>query len=114
MINDKLKLPKTGSQDAPKQSYNMPAAFVLVLVVFACLSSGTNQAYAQEQKQKVIYFLSGLRDHAPAGGGRHEVVKDLQVLQDCMNKAANIQGVKIVMNLPPEVRQTVKTLLAVR
>ena len=88
---------KTGSKDVPRQNYNMPAAFVLVAVVFACFSPGTNQAYAQEQKQKVIYFLSGLRDHAsPTVGGRHEVAKDLLVLQDCMNHAANIKGVKIV------------------
>ncbi len=88
---------KTGSKDVPRQNYNMPAAFVLVAVVFACFSPGTNQAYAQEQKQKVIYFLSGLRDHAsPTVGGRHEVAKDLLVLQDCMNNAANIKGVKIV------------------
>ncbi len=81
----------------PRQNYNMPAASVLVAVVFACFSTGTNQAYAQEQKQKVIYFLSGLRDHAsPTVGGRHEVAKDLLVLQDCMNNASNIKGVKIV------------------
>ena len=41
--------------------HTMPAAFVLVAVVFACFSAGTNQAYAQEQKTKVIYFLSGLQ-----------------------------------------------------
>ena len=93
MTNDKLKLPKTGSKDVPGQSYNMPAA-LLVAVVFACFFHGTSQAYAQEQKQKVIYFLSGLKDHA--GPGRHEVAKDLLVLQDCMNKATNIKGVKIV------------------
>jgi hypothetical protein len=44
----------------------------------------------------VIYFLSGLRDHATTVGGRHEAAKDLLVLQDCMNNAANIKGVKIV------------------
>ena len=96
MTNYKLALPKMASKDTLRQSYNIPAAFLLVAVVFVCFSPGTNQAYAQEQKQKVIYFLSGLRDHAPAGGGRHEVVKDLLVLQDCMSKAVNIQGVKIV------------------
>jgi hypothetical protein len=78
----------------PRQSYNMPAV-LLVAVVFACFSLGTSQAYAQEQKQKVIYFLSGLRDH-PAGVGRHEVANDLLVLQDCINKATNLNGVKIV------------------
>jgi hypothetical protein len=75
------------------QRYHMSAA-LLVAVVFACFSHGTSQAYAQEQKQKVIYFLSGLKDHA--GPGRHEVAKDLLVLQDCINKAYNIKGVKIV------------------
>src|SRR3984957_9516651 len=63
-------------------------------VVLACFSHGTSQAAAQEQKQKVIYFLSGLKDHA--GPGRHEVAKDLLVLQDCINKAYKIKGVKIV------------------
>ena len=96
MTNNKLKLPKTGSKDVPRQNYNMPAAFLLVAVVFACFSPGTNQAYAQEQKPKVIYFLSGLRDHASSVGGRHEVAKDLLVLQDCINNASNIKGVKIV------------------
>ena len=98
MTNNKLKLPKTGSKDVPRQNYNMPAALVLVAVLFgSCFSPGINQAYAQERKQKVIYFLSGLRDHAsPTVGGRHEVAKDLLVLQDCMNNAANIKGVKIV------------------
>jgi hypothetical protein len=96
MTNDKLKLPKTRSRDMPRQSYNLPAA-LLVAVVFACFSLGTSQAYAQEQKPKVIYFLSGLRDHAsPTVGGRHEVAKDMLVLQDCINKAYNIKGVKIV------------------
>jgi hypothetical protein len=80
-------------RDVLKQSYNMPAA-LLVAVVFACFFHGTSQAYAQEQKPKVIYFLSGLKDHA--GPGRHEVAKDLLVLQDCINKAYNIKGVKIV------------------
>jgi hypothetical protein len=93
MTNDKLT---TGS----KASYNMPAAFVLAAVVFACFSCGTSHAYAQaqkDQKTKVIYFLSGIRDHAsPTVGGRHEVAKDLLVLQDCINKATNIKGVKIV------------------
>jgi hypothetical protein len=93
MTNDKLKLPATESKDVPRQRYNMPAA-LLVAVVFACFFLGTNQAYAQEQKPKVIYFLSGIKDHA--GPGRHEVAKDLLVLQDCINKAYNIKGVKIV------------------
>ena len=97
MTNNKPKLLKTGSKNVPRQHSNMPAAFVLLAVVFACFSLRTNQAYAQEQKPKVIYFLSGLRDHAsPTVGGRHEVAKDLLVLQDCMNNAANIKGVKIV------------------
>src|SRR6516225_9820269 len=96
MTDHKLKLPKTGSKVVPRRNRNMPAAFVLVAVAFACFSLGTNRAFAQEQKQKTIYFLSGLRDHATGAGGRHEVAKDLLVLQDCMNNAANIKGVKIV------------------
>jgi hypothetical protein len=96
MTHDKLKLPRAGSKNVPRQSYNMRAA-LLVAVVFACFSYGTIQAHAQEQKTKVIYFLSGIRDHAsPTVGGRHEVAKDLLVLQDCINKAYNIKGVKIV------------------
>ncbi len=94
MTNDKLTLPKMGSRGIPRKSHNMPAA-LFVAVVFACFSYGTSQAHAQEQKTKVIYFLSGLKDH-PAGVGRHEVAKDLLVLQDCINKATNIKGVKIV------------------
>ena len=66
----------------------------VVAVPALALLGGTSQAYAQEQKQKVIYFLSGLKDHA--GPGRHEVAKDLLVLQDCLNQAYNIKGVKIV------------------
>src|SRR5271168_5263885 len=91
MTDAKLKSPKTRSNNVPRRRYNMPAA-LLVAVVFACFFHG--QAIAQEQKQKVIYFLSGLKDHA--GPGRHEVAKDLLVLQDCINKATNIKGVKIV------------------
>src|ERR1700728_1949416 len=94
ITNGDQKLPNTGSRDVPRQSYSIPAA-LLVAVVFACLSHGANQAHAQEQKTKVIYFLSGLKDH-PAGIGRHEVKKDMLVLQDCINKATNIKGVKIV------------------
>ena len=94
ITNGDQKLPNTGSRDVPRQSYSIPAA-LLVAVVFACLSHGANQAHAQEQKTKVIYFLSGLKDH-PAGVGRHEVAKDLLVLQDCINQAYNLKGVKIV------------------
>jgi hypothetical protein len=96
MTTDILTLPKKGSKGAQGQSYNKSGALVLAAVLSACFSAGTNQAYAQEQKPKVIYFLSGLRDHAGGIGGRHEVVKDLQVLQDCINKATNIKGAKIV------------------
>ena len=85
MTNDRLELPTKGSKA------------LLVAFVLACFSHGTSQAYAQEQKPKVIYFLSGIRDHAsPTVGGRHEVAKDLLVLQDCINKAYNLKGVKIV------------------
>ena len=49
------------------------------------------------QKTKVIYFLSGPKDHAgPAGSGRHETGRDLLVLKNCLDSVANIKGVKIV------------------
>ena len=49
------------------------------------------------QKTKVIYFLSGIKDHAgPAGSGRHETGRDLLVLKNCLDSVANIKGVKIV------------------
>jgi hypothetical protein len=97
MTNNKLESPKTGNKDGQRQNHNKITAIVLLAVVFAFFSAGTNRVYAQEQKEKVIYFLSGIRDHAsPKVGGRHEVAKDLLVLQDCMNKATNIKGVKIV------------------
>lgn len=93
MINDKMKSPKTRSKDVPRQSHNTLTALFMA-VVFACFCFGTSQAQAQEQT-KVIYFLSGIKDH-PAGVGRHEVKKDMLVLQDCINQAYNIKGVKIV------------------
>ena len=93
MTSDKLMFPKTESKYAPRQSYSVPAA-LLVAFVFACFSFATSHAYAQEQT-KVIYFLAGIKDH-PAGVGRHEVKKDMLVLQDCINQAYNIKGVKIV------------------
>jgi len=96
MINDEPKLPTTRSKNVPRKNYNMPAALI-VAVALACFFHGTNHVHAQEQTTKVIYFLSGIRDHAsPTVGGRHEVAKDLLVLQDCINKAYNIKGVKIV------------------
>src|SRR5215831_15875014 len=87
---------RSESKFVPRRKYKIQTAFVVGAVVFAGFFLGTNRAFAQEQKQKVIYFLSGLRDHATSAGGRHEVAKDLLVLQDCMNNAANIKGVKIV------------------
>jgi hypothetical protein len=95
MTNNKLKLPKTRNKDGHGQNYHKRSAFVLLAVVLACFTVGTSHVYAQEQKQKVIYFLSGIKDH-PAGVGRHEVVKDMLVLQDCMSNASNLKGVKIV------------------
>jgi hypothetical protein len=53
---------------------------------------GTNTASAQTTK--VIYFLSGPKDHA--WNGRHETEKDLLVLQRCIDSITNIKGVKIV------------------
>ncbi len=97
MSNDKLKLHNNTIKVMTSRHHSLLATLVLSAVALVCLSAGTNQAQAQEQKPKVIYFLSGLRDHAsPTVGGRHEVAKDLLVLQDCINQAANIRGVKIV------------------
>jgi hypothetical protein len=65
---------------------------VFVLICFAAL---TNPASAQ-QKEKVIYFLAGLKDHVgPDGTGRHETRRDLLVLQRCIDSIANVTGVKI-------------------
>ena len=93
MTIGKPMFPKLGGKDLPRRSYNKTAA-LFASVVFAFLFCVTSQAYAQEQT-KVIYFLPGLHDH-PAGVGRHEVKKDMQVLQDCINQAYNLKGVKIV------------------
>ncbi len=87
-------LPDPGSH-LQRKACNM--LLVLLAVVFTCFSAGTNRAFAQEQKTKVIYFLSGIRDHAsPTVGGRHDVARDMLVLQRCLDSVANIKGVKIV------------------
>jgi hypothetical protein len=85
MTDDDRKLPEKGKKNAG----------LWIALVLACFSCLANVACGQEQKTKVIYFLSGLKDH-PAGVGRHEVAKDLLVLQDCIKQAYNIKGVKIV------------------
>jgi hypothetical protein len=99
--NDERKRPGTEGKNMSAQTRHMCATLLrvtlLVALAFACFSQATNQASAQAQKTKIIYFLSGIRDHAsPTVGGRHEVAKDLLVLQDCINQAYNIKGVKIV------------------
>jgi hypothetical protein len=43
-----------------------------------------------------LFPLGPQRSCIPHSRGRHEVAKDLLVLQDCMNDAANIKGVKII------------------
>jgi hypothetical protein len=63
-----------------------------LLIVGASLS---NRSVAQE-KEKVIYFLAGPKDHVGGEGtGRHETRRDLLVLQHCIDSITNIKGVKI-------------------
>ncbi len=65
---------------------------ILFVIAFCCFI-----ADASAQKTKVIYFLSGPKDHVgPAGTGRHETGRDLLVLKNCLDSVANIKGVKIV------------------
>ena len=48
------------------------------------------------QTTKVIYFLSGPKDHVgPAGTGRHETGRDLLVLRNCLDSVANLKGLNI-------------------
>ncbi len=93
--------PNQGKRDLRRKAYHI--LFVSFTVVLTCFSVGTHRAFAQEQKPKVIYFLSGIRDHAsPTVGGRHEVAKDLLVLQHCIDSVANIKGIKIITKYLPE------------
>jgi hypothetical protein len=70
-------------------SKNIP---ILFIIAFSCFFAG-----ASAQTTKLIYFLSGPKDHAgAAGSGRHETGRDLLVLQHCIDSVANIKGVKIV------------------
>ena len=63
-----------------------------LIIAFTCFFTD-----ASSQTTKVIYFLSGPKDHVgPAGTGRHETGRDLLVLQHCLDSVANIKGVKIV------------------
>lgn len=65
---------------------------VALLIFVASLG---NQSMAQE-KEKVIYFLAGPKDHAGGeGSGRHETRRDLLVLQNCIDSITNIKGIKI-------------------
>jgi hypothetical protein len=74
--------------------YRLSAILVLFICLFCC-PGAINTASAQVPT-KTIYFLSGVRDHAPRGGGRHEVAKDMLVLQHCIDSIANVKGVKII------------------
>ncbi len=80
-------------------SVNRVFRVLSILVLFICIffcSAAINPASAQ-MPTKTIYFLSGIRDHAsPTVGGRHEVAKDMLVLQHCIDSVANIKGVKII------------------
>ncbi len=71
----------------PGKTLRQLCAFVLLCLLYC-------PVYAQVPT-KTIYFLAGVRDHAPRGGGRHEVAKDLLVLQHCIDSIANVKGVKI-------------------
>ena len=79
-----------------KGSDKRPYRLSAILALFICiLYAAVNTASAQ-MPTKTIYFLSGLRDHAGGPGGRHEVAKDMLVLQHCIDSVANIKGVKII------------------
>jgi len=67
--------------------------------IFGLLLLGTFfiNVRAQSVPTKVIYFLSGPKDHAgPEGSGRHETRRDLLVLQHCIDSISNVKDVKIV------------------
>jgi len=75
-----------------------PARIFRMLCTAALLIFATglgNQSMAQE-KEKIIYFLAGPKDHAGGdGSGRHETRRDLLVLQHCIDSITNIKGIKI-------------------
>src|ERR1700744_3604086 len=81
-----------------KGSANPVYRLSAILVLFICLicCPGVINTASAQVPVKTIYFLSGIRDHAPRGGGRHEVAKDMLVLQHCIDSIANVKGVKII------------------
>ncbi len=82
---------ETAHQDAPSHNSKMLKAVAVLAAACACFSAGTSRLQAQD---KLIYFLPGPHDH-PAGVGRHETERDMQVLQDCIDHVTNVKGVKI-------------------
>ncbi|HMH22382.1 MAG TPA: hypothetical protein VK563_11425 [Puia sp.] len=67
-----------------------------LLCIFVLFLSLTHRVSAQEAPTKTIYFLAGPKDHVGGEGtGRHETRRDLLVLQQCIDSAINIKGVKI-------------------
>src|SRR5258708_24308890 len=83
----------TKYSSAPKAS--SAKAFRLLCIVILFLSL-THRVSAQEVPTKTIYFLAGPKDHVGGEGtGRHETRRDLLVLQQCIDSAINIKGVKI-------------------
>ena len=78
-----------------KIKYSIAKSGIIVILAFAGLL--VSRSAVAQTPTKTIYFLSGIRDHAsPTVGGRHEVAKDLLVLQHCLDSVANIKGVKII------------------
>jgi hypothetical protein len=75
-----------------KPDSNDFAVIACLLFIICFMFTGFNTASAQQTK--VIYFMSGVKDHA--GPSRHETEKDLLVLQRCLDSVSNISGVKIV------------------
>lgn len=70
-----------------------------LIIALLGIITGINSASAQ-QVTKVIYFLSGPKDHVGAEGtGRHETRLDLVVLQHCIDSALNLKGVKVITKL---------------
>jgi hypothetical protein len=76
----------------------LPARIFSLLRIAALLILGVSlgaPSMAQE-KEKVIYFLAGPKDHVGGeGSGRHETRRDLLVLQHCIDSITNIKGIKI-------------------
>jgi len=74
----------------------MKSSYNFYLILFFLILAGITGSYkaASAQATKVIYFLSGPKDHA--WPSRHETEKDLLVLQRCIDSITNIKGVKII------------------